>query len=77
MQMHRQQQSPPVQGSTLEMKCTASLPSPRLPSRSTSHFFFDIELAYFSKKAGEEVMAPFWEADDFSLIFLSLRAAMN
>lgn len=73
--MHRQQQSPLVQGSTLKMKHTARLPSPSLPSWSTSHLFFDIELANFSKKAGEEVVAPSWKTDYFSLDFL--RGAMN
>lgn len=65
--MHRRQQSPPVQESTLKMKRTASLPSPPLPSRSTSHLFLDTKLTRFSKKAEEEVMALPWETDDFSL----------
>lgn len=70
-----------------ESTCAGEHPKDEMPSQLSlpsvtftvceSLIFFDIELANFSKKSGEEVMAPSWETDDFNLNFLSLRGAMN
>lgn len=76
--MHRQQQSPPVQESTPKMKFLASLPSPRLHSPSTSHFYF-IFLIYSWLASARRLERRLWlllgEKDSFSLNFLSLRGA--